>query len=189
VIRHYIYFDLAGAVLSKALAVRLLTIDTEQGVSTMSVTSRLVSRLMHLPPAETHALVVTRNLKVPMPDGVMLLADHYAPRNGPTRPTILIRSPYGRTELFGALSALSYAERGYQVLIQSCRGTAGSGGQFAYARHEHDDGLATIAWITRQEWFSGELAMVEVETHIQCLISLTRWFVDISCTPPALPDT
>jgi putative CocE/NonD family hydrolase len=126
----------------------------------MSVTSRLVSRLMHLPPAETHAIVVTRNLQVPMPDGVVLLADHYAPRNGPRCPTILIRSPYGRAGLFGALSALPYTERGYQVLIQSCRGTAGSGGQFVYARHEHDDGLATIAWIKRQEWFSGELAMV-----------------------------
>ncbi len=126
----------------------------------MSVTSRLVGRLMQLPPAETHAIVVTRNLQVPMPDGVMLFADHYAPRNGPRRPTLLIRSPYGRTGLFGAPSAFPYAERGYQVLIQSCRGTAGSGGQFAYARHEHDDGLATIAWIKRQEWFSGELAMV-----------------------------
>ena len=46
----------------------------------MSVTSRLASRLMQLPPAETHAIVITRNLQVPMPDGVMLLADHYAPR-------------------------------------------------------------------------------------------------------------
>src|SRR2546421_10203221 len=53
-----------------------------------------------------------------------------------------------------------YAERGYRVLIKSCGGTAGSGGQFLYARHEHDDGLATIEWIKQQEWFSGELATV-----------------------------
>ncbi len=126
----------------------------------MSVTSRLVSLWMHLPPAETHAVVVTRNIPVPMPDGVMLLADHYAPRNGPRQPIILFRSPYGRSGLFGAFSARPYAERGYQVLIQSCRGTAGSGGQFMYARNEHDDGLATIEWIKRQKWFSGELVMI-----------------------------
>ncbi len=126
----------------------------------MRVTNRLISRWMHLPPAETHAVVVTRNIQVPMPDGVMLLADHYAPRNGPRLPTILIRSPYGRSGLFGSQSPRSYAERGFQVLVQSCRGTAGSGGQFKYARNEHDDGLATIEWIKRQEWFSGELAMV-----------------------------
>ncbi len=126
----------------------------------MSFTSRLISWWLHLPPAETHNIVVTRNIQIPMPDGAILLADHYAPRSGPQHPTILIRSPYGRAGLLSILFAVPYAERGYQVLIQSCRGTAGSGGQFVYARHEHDDGLATIEWIKQQEWFSGELAMV-----------------------------
>lgn len=144
----------------------------------MSLTSRLASRLMQLPPAETHAIVITRNLQVPMPDGVVLLADHYAPRNGPRRPTLLIRSPYGRAGLFGAMSALLYAERGYQVLIQSCRGTAGSGGQFAYAFHEHDDGLATIAWIKRQAWFSGELAMVG-----ESYLGFVQWAVAVDADP------
>jgi len=85
---------------------------------------------------------------------------YHTPHTGPKRPTLLIRSPYGRRGLIGVLSALPYVGQGYQVLIQSCRGTAGSGGTFAYARNEHDDGLATIAWIKQQEWFSGELATV-----------------------------
>ena len=124
----------------------------------MSFTSRLISRLMHLPPAHTHDIAITPDIPIPMPDGVALLADHYAPRGGSKLPTLLVRSPYGRKGFFSTLMALPYAERGYQVLIQSCRGTAGSGGQFRYARHEHDDGLATLAWIKQQEWFSGELA-------------------------------
>jgi uncharacterized protein len=124
----------------------------------MSFTSRLMSRLMHLPPAQSHDIAITRDMQIPMPDGVVLLADHYAPRGGSKLPTLLVRSPYGRKGFFSALMVLPYAERGYQVLIQSCRGTAGSGGQFLYARHEHDDGLATIAWIKQQEWFSGDLA-------------------------------
>lgn len=124
----------------------------------MSFTSRLVSRLMHLPPAQTHDIVIKRDIPIAMPDGVVLLADHYAPRGGPKLPTLLVRTPYGRKGLFSALMVMPYAERGYQVLIQSCRGTAGSGGQFIYTRHEHDDGLATIEWIKQQEWFSGELA-------------------------------
>ena len=124
----------------------------------MSLTGRLLTWWMHLPPPETRDIVIKRDLQIPMPDGTILLADHYAPRTGPKRPTILIRSPYGRRGFFGGMLALPYAERGYQVLVQSCRGTAGSGGEFRYARHEHDDGLATIAWIKQQEWFSGELA-------------------------------
>lgn len=126
----------------------------------MSFTSRLVSWLMRLPPAHTHDLVITRDIKIPMPDGVMLQADHYAPCSGGPLPTLLVRSPYGRRGLPNALYAFPYAERGYQVLLQSCRGTAGSGGAFRYARHEHDDGLATIAWIKQQDWFSGELATI-----------------------------
>jgi putative CocE/NonD family hydrolase len=126
----------------------------------MSFTSRLISQLMKLPPVETRHVTVTRDLQIPMPDGVVLLADHYAPQGVGKRPTILVRTPYGRRGFFGAVYASPFAERGYQVLIQSCRGTAGSGGQFLYARHEHDDGLATIAWIKRQPWFSGDLAMI-----------------------------
>jgi putative CocE/NonD family hydrolase len=128
----------------------------------MSLTSRILAGLMHLPPAETHNIAITRNIEVPMPDGVVLLADHYAPRRTRGRPTILVRTPYGRGGLFGSLYARPFAERGYQVLIQSCRGTDGSGGQFAYVRHEHEDGLATIAWIKRQPWFAGNLAMTGV---------------------------
>ncbi len=126
----------------------------------MSLTSRLVSRWMQLPPAHTQDIVVTLDIKVPMPDGVILLADYYTSRNGIRQPTVLIRSPYGRRGYFSAFSASSYAERGFQVLVQSCRGTAGSGGEFRFVRNEHDDGLATIEWIKRQDWFSGELAMV-----------------------------
>ena len=119
----------------------------------MSFTSRLLSRLMHLPPAQSHDIAITRDIPIPMPDGVVLLADHYAPRGGSKLPTLLVRSPYGRKGFFSALTALPYAERGYQVLIQSCRGTAGSGGQFLYARHEHDDpALARHAVGKRQDF-------------------------------------
>ena len=62
----------------------------------MTITSRLTSRLMNLPPAHTRDIVVTRDIPIPMPDGAILLADHYTARNGIRQPTILIRSPYGR---------------------------------------------------------------------------------------------
>ncbi len=125
----------------------------------MSFTSRLIQALLRLPPAETHDVVITRDIQIPMPDGVVLLADRYAPREGPKRPTILVRTPYGRKGFFSFTFALPYVTHGYQVLVQSCRGTAGSGGEFRYARNERDDGLATIEWIKQQDWFSGELAM------------------------------
>lgn len=126
----------------------------------MSLASRAIGWLMKLPPAETHSYTVTRDVQIPMPDGVTLLADHYTPRLGRPCPTLLIRTPYGRRGFFAATYAAPFVERGYQVLAQSCRGTAGSGGDFFYARHERADGLATIEWIKRQEWYSGQLAMI-----------------------------
>ncbi len=124
----------------------------------MTLLSRLLGSALALPPPETRDLAVTRNIAVPMPDGAVLLADHYAPRGGARAPTILVRSPYGRAHFLGVTFGELFAERGFQVLIQSCRGTFGSGGALDPLRRERADGLATLAWIERQPWFSGSLA-------------------------------
>lgn len=124
----------------------------------MSFVSRFVARLLDLPPADTHDLVIERDLQVVTPDGVVLLADRYHPRGGSRLPTILVRSPYGRTGPVGALFGPPFASRGFQVLIQSCRGTFGSGGRMDPFAHERADGLATIAWLKEQPWYSGEIA-------------------------------
>jgi putative CocE/NonD family hydrolase len=124
----------------------------------MTLLSRLVGTFAKLPPAKTHTVVIERDLHVPMPDGVTLLADRYTPRGDERLPTILIRCPYGRRGFFGLLFGRLFAERGFQVLIQSTRGTFGSGGVFDPYGNEHDDGLATIAWLKQQPWFSGTLA-------------------------------
>ncbi len=126
----------------------------------MTITSQILARLLKLPPAETRNIGVKRVIGVPMRDGVTLLADHYVPVGLGRRPTILVRSPYGRAGFWGALYGRPFAERGFQVLIQSCRGTFGSGGVFDPFRQEHDDGMDTIAWIKSQDWFTGELLMM-----------------------------
>jgi putative CocE/NonD family hydrolase len=123
----------------------------------MSILTRIVARLAKLPPAQTYDLVTERDLKVPMPDGVTLLADHYAPQGQSNLPTILIRSPYGRE--IGSLLGPIFAERGFQVVVQSNRGTFGSGGKFDPFGDEKDDGLATITWLKQQSWYAGKLAM------------------------------
>jgi hypothetical protein len=123
----------------------------------MSLASRLFARLLKLPPADTHDVLIERDLPVHAPDGVVLLADRHSPRGGSKLPTILVRSPYGRRGVVGALYA-PYAERGFQVVIQSCRGTFGSGGRLDPFADERADGLATLAWLKTQPWYSGELA-------------------------------
>lgn len=123
--------------------------------------SRLVERLLKLPAPVTRRLAVQRDLRVPMPDGVELLADRWAPRaGGDGLPLALVRTPYGRRGVFGAILARPLAERGFQVLVQSTRGGFGSGGVFDPLRQEREDGLATLDWAVRQSWSGDAIVLV-----------------------------
>ncbi len=124
----------------------------------MTVFSRIAASVVGLPPPHTTAVSVERGLTAKMPDGVELLADRWYPTRRLTDPaTVLIRTPYGRT-IMGPLGRL-YAERGYQVVVQSCRGTFGSGGAFVPVRNEQADGHATLEWLAAEPWFDGRLVM------------------------------
>ncbi|HYB88789.1 MAG TPA: CocE/NonD family hydrolase [Streptosporangiaceae bacterium] len=126
----------------------------------MEASSHLIERVLRLPPPATRDLVIERDLRVPMPDGAVLLADRWAPRTGGgSLPTALLRTPYGRRGAFGAGMARPLAERGFQVLIQSTRATFGSGGEFDPMRCERDDGLATLQWLVKQPWFGGTIVL------------------------------
>ena len=125
----------------------------------MSIGSRILARLWHLPAPCTSDIVEHRGIRIAMPDGTQLLTDRYYPRGGETLPVILIRSPYGRDGQFRDL-ALILAERGFQVLLQSCRGTGGSGGALHPSFQEEQDGAATIDWLGRQPWYCGRLALL-----------------------------
>jgi uncharacterized protein len=127
----------------------------------MSFVSRLLGRAWRLPAPFTRDLA-TEPLRIPMRDGPELLADRYYSRrdssSGQAEPTLLIRSCYGRGTLF-KLFAVLFAERGMQVVVQSCRGTDGSQGTFRPFFDEQNDGEDTVEWIARQPWFTGDLAL------------------------------
>ena len=71
----------------------------------------------------------------------------------------LLRSPYGRGTMIATGMVKPLAERGFQVVIQSVRGTFGSAGVFEPMRNERADGLATVEWITKQPWFGGSIVL------------------------------
>jgi uncharacterized protein len=143
------------------------------------LTALAVDRAMGLAgPAEPY--VLHRDVSVPMPDGVVLLGDHYRPLRGPgPKPVVLIRSPYGRAGLTGAVFAAPLARRGFQVFIQSTRGTFGSGGQFRPFLHEREDGIATVAWLRERPWCDGRVAMTGGS-----YLGHTQWAVAPYVDPP-----
>lgn len=136
-----------------------------------------MAQAARLPRARTTEVVVERDLEAKMPDGAVLLADRwYAPATGDSDPVVLVRTPYGRRQM-GFLGRL-FSERGYQAVIQSCRGTFGSGGSsFDPFRNETPDGLATLEWIADQPWFTGAVGMFGAS-----YMGLTQWAV--AADPP-----
>lgn len=123
-----------------------------------ALTERLVDRRLGFGADEPY--VRERDLRVPLSDGVVLLADLYrAPGPLRPRPTVLMRTPYGRDGLGSIIGSL-LARRGFQVLVQCTRGTFGSGGQFRPFLHESSDGLDTLAWVRGQDWCDGRVSMV-----------------------------
>ena len=123
------------------------------------VLSWLAQRWLKVGPPDDRHVGIERDVAVPVDDDVVLLADLYHPAGDGPHPTVLVRCPYGRRGPIGFFLGRIFAERGTHAVVQSCRGTFGSGGVFVPNFFERADGLATIAWLEQQPWFDGHLAM------------------------------
>lgn len=119
-------------------------------------------------------------LRVPMRDGVDLIADHYKPATTNPAGTLLVRGPYGRGWPFSMLFSRVYASRGYHVVFQSVRGTFGSGGEFEPMVHEIADGADTAAWLRDQPWFTGSFATIGLS-----YLGFTQWAM-LTDPPPEM---
>jgi putative CocE/NonD family hydrolase len=139
----------------------------------MSLASAVLGRRMGLRRPETSDVVCERDIRVPMDDGAVLLADRWVARAARERPqpTVLVRSPYGRKGPLGLIFGRLLAERGLQVLIQSVRGTFGSDGPFS-PFDERADGLATLRWIREQPWHRERIGMIGAS-----YLGLVQWAV------------
>ena len=127
----------------------------------MTLLSQLLARSMRLIEPQTLDVICERDLRATMDDGVVLLADRWVASDtaATAQPTVLVRSPYGRRQFVGLLLGRLLAERGFQVVVQSVRGTFGSGGEFD-PFNERADGLATLAWLGEQAWHTGRVGTI-----------------------------
>ncbi len=128
-------------------------------------------------------LSIEKNLEVAMRDGAVLATDIYRPAGGDALPVVLLRLPYNKENpvlLFLAGDILRVAQAGYAVVVQDCRGTFASGGEFDPYFQEAKDGADTIAWIAAQPWCSGVVGMMGASYY-----GATQWLA-ASEQPPAL---
>ncbi|KAI8801665.1 galactose-binding domain-like protein [Cladochytrium replicatum] len=122
---------------------------------------------LDLPAPLTRDLVFEKDVRTQTRDGTILLGDHIIPKpssESKPPPLIFLRGPYGRASTVSMIYGRPFAERGFQVFIQSCRGTFGSGidpetGKVAdlYAyKYEETDGIDTLLWLKKQTWYPGD---------------------------------
>ena len=105
-----------------------------------------------------NTVIVEQNVPARMRDGISLYADVYRPSTPGQYPILLSRLPYGKQAVvFQNVWALLQA--GYVVVIQDCRGTFSSEGQFAYCPHEGDDGYDTVEWAATLPYSTGAVGM------------------------------
>lgn len=128
---------------------------------------------------------------IAMPDGIRLFTRVFLPRGesgerGRRYPVVFHRSPYEP-----GISAASYSSEnlkgplrdfiaaGYAVVNQHCRGTGMSDGVFRNMRDERGDGLATLEWIRKREWYGGEIYLYGASY---------KSYVHSACIPDRPPD-
>ncbi|MBO8193068.1 CocE/NonD family hydrolase [Streptomyces oryzae] len=144
------------------------------------LTARMLRATWRRLPAAQHEVGWQPGLAVPAADGSPLITDHYFPRTPGDFPTLLVRSPYGRGVPWSPMYGLLFAEQGFHVVLQSCRGTGGSGGRFELWRNEAADGHAAVAWLREQPWFDGRLGTVGPS-----YLGYTQWALALD-PPPEL---
>ncbi len=111
------------------------------------------------------------NARVPMRDGVTLLADIHRPDADGKYPVLIAASPYPRQmQDFGAPAGFIEAgvtdfwvSRGYVHVIANVRGTGGSEGTFAFFDpQERQDMYDLVEWAAAQPWCDGNVGMIGI---------------------------
>ncbi|MDO4284148.1 MAG: CocE/NonD family hydrolase [Eubacteriales bacterium] len=122
-------------------------------------------------------------IDLPMSDGIRLKTYIYRPcikksaAKDLSYPVILQRSPYFHGMDSYRLHGRNLARRGFVYIIQSCRGTGESGGEWTPNINERRDGLETL------EWLQGEAWVRNVGYWGDSYLALTGW-----CMADKVPD-
>ncbi len=102
-------------------------------------------------------IVVERDVRIPMSDGITLAADVFRSDQLDPVPAILIVSPYSRTR--SQARATAWARRGYAVVFVDSRGTFDSEGEYYPYVNEGRDAYDVQQWIGQQAWSDGKVGM------------------------------
>ena len=126
-----------------------------------------ICAIVYVKEAEEISVLTIREVMIPMPDGIQLVADIYMPTDIPAGehlPVLLEYTPYRKNDSRGSRYGVYtyFVKRGYVVARVDIRGTGNSQGRtipYEYSEIELSDGDAVIAWLAKQNWSNGKVGM------------------------------
>jgi putative CocE/NonD family hydrolase len=132
--------------------------------------AKMIEQLESDLPAAKYETGATANVPVVMRDGVALMTRLFFPKGEGPWPAILIRYPYPGMLPFLEATAAIWSKHGYAAVVQDCRGTGASEGEWVPFVGEGNDGLDTIEWMKRQSWMNGCIG-----TYGHSYLSAVQW--------------
>ena len=153
-------------------------------------------RLKPLPRAPAYGIVLSKNVMVPMRDGIRLAFDIYRPaRDGDfvegRFPTIMLHTPYDKTDKRYSEIADFFVPKGYNVVLIDLRDRycSEASGVYYHAATPHTgrDGYDICEWIGTQPWSNGKIgtvgssyaAITQVRTALEAPPHLTAIWPDV----------
>jgi putative CocE/NonD family hydrolase len=127
-------------------------------------------------------ILLEQGVSIPLHDETVTIADIWRNPSGEPMPAILVRTPYGRsvevpTMLIDPRRAVP---RGFAVVAQDVRGRGDSKGEFQPYLQEARDGYASVEWVARQAWCTGDVFMAGAS-----YVGATQWLTAVTA-PPSL---
>ncbi len=95
-------------------------------------------------------------------DGIALHNYVFLPDGDGPWPTVLMRTPYPPRMMMGLFRPAKYTDAGYAFVMQSCRGTNESGGDFIPFSHALPDAQDTLDWLVEQDFCNGDIGLTGV---------------------------
>ncbi|MEX1198626.1 MAG: CocE/NonD family hydrolase [Pseudohongiellaceae bacterium] len=95
-----------------------------------------------------------------MRDDTRLAADVYTPEGEGPWPVVLMRTPYGKSNMGAAMGAGNWTAGDYVFVVQDVRGTGNSEGEYVPFYTDREDGYDTVEWATGQPWSNGRIGMI-----------------------------
>jgi putative CocE/NonD family hydrolase len=143
------------------------------------------------------AILIEKDVAVPMRDGARLTADVFRPKDATRVPALLNLGPYQKNKLWVApntleekpnpymnwetINPLWWVPRGYAAVRIDGRGSGRSPGQHEpWSRAEAIDFYDAIEWAAAQPWCNGKVGLIGISYY-----AMNQWFV-ANLAPPSL---